>query len=247
MNRNLSTNPTLVGTSRCDVSARALAGGTNTTRRAGNPLVAPLDAARTAQRAVPTRFKGSKREISFGRIFPMTYYTGSWLALAIAIAVGLCSLTTDAPAQQPARPATLQEALTQIEALKKQMNDLEKFIRDQAQQQGVTPPAPTPAPPPTAGAEAPPDSGFVKWNELVTGKSKFKLYGFLRGDMIYDDSRPGGNGANSSLVPAFILSENGYGGAANLAPSRNHENILFHPRLSRVGMDFTGPTIDALW
>src|SRR2546426_5507567 len=36
----------LVGTSRCDVPARAVAGGT----------VAPLNAARTAQRAVPTRF-----------------------------------------------------------------------------------------------------------------------------------------------------------------------------------------------
>src|SRR2546430_3787754 len=36
----------LVGTSRCDVPARESAGG----------IVAPLNAARTAQRAVPTRF-----------------------------------------------------------------------------------------------------------------------------------------------------------------------------------------------
>ena len=40
-------NLTLVGTSRCDVPARETAGG----------IVAPLNAARTAQRAVPTRFK----------------------------------------------------------------------------------------------------------------------------------------------------------------------------------------------
>ena len=150
-----------------------------------------------------------------------------------------------AQAQQPVRPATLEEALAQIEALKKQMSELEKFIREQAQQRGTTTPPSTPAT--AAGAEKAPKSGFVKWNELVTGKSRFKLYGFLRGDMIYDDSRPGGAGANSSLVPAFVLSENGLGGAANLAPSRNHENILFHPRLSRVGIDFTGPEIDALW
>jgi len=39
-------NLTLVGTSRCDVPAREAAGG----------IVAPLNAARTAQRAVPTRF-----------------------------------------------------------------------------------------------------------------------------------------------------------------------------------------------
>ena len=42
---NVSSNPPQVGTSRCDVPARAAAGGT----------VAPLDAARTAQRAVPTK------------------------------------------------------------------------------------------------------------------------------------------------------------------------------------------------
>src|SRR5438094_6392433 len=45
-------NLTLVGTSRCDVPARETAGG----------IVAPLNAARTAQRAVPTRFRDSMRE-----------------------------------------------------------------------------------------------------------------------------------------------------------------------------------------
>jgi len=49
-------NLTLVGTSRCDVPAREAAGG----------IVAPLNAARTAQRAVPTRFRGSVREIFRG-------------------------------------------------------------------------------------------------------------------------------------------------------------------------------------
>jgi hypothetical protein len=153
-----------------------------------------------------------------------------------------------APAQQP---ATLEEALKQIEALKKQMSDLEKFVKEQVPQR-ATPAAPTvtttqPLPTTPATNVPPAESGFVKWNELLMGKSRFKLYGALRGDMIYDDSRPGGNGANSSLVPVFILSENGFGGAANLAPSPNHENIVFHPRLSRLGIDFTGPSIDALW
>src|SRR5207247_1894547 len=44
--KTLPMNPTAVGTSRCDVPARETAGG----------IVAPLNAARTAQRAVPTRF-----------------------------------------------------------------------------------------------------------------------------------------------------------------------------------------------
>ena len=50
-----SMNLTLVGTSRCDVPAREAASG----------IVAPLNAARTAQRAVPTWFWGARREASF--------------------------------------------------------------------------------------------------------------------------------------------------------------------------------------
>ena len=184
------------------------------------------------------------------RTIPTNHRRVTRLVLTVAAAVGLAALPLSARAQQPARPATIEEALKQIEALKKQMSELEKFVKEQAQQRGVTTPPSTPAatqPATGVASDKAPDSGFVKWNELVAGKSRFKLYGYLRGDMIYDDSRPGGAGANSSLVPAFILSENGFGGAANLAPSRNHENILFHPRLSRVGIDFTGPVIDALW
>jgi|SRR5213082_2171357 len=56
----LPMNLTLVGTSRCDVTAREAAGG----------IVAPLNAARTAQRAVPTRFRGSMREIFRGNLSP---------------------------------------------------------------------------------------------------------------------------------------------------------------------------------
>jgi hypothetical protein len=55
----LSMNLTLVGTSRCDVPARATAGG----------KVAPLHAARTAQRAIPTRFRSSGRKF-FGEFSP---------------------------------------------------------------------------------------------------------------------------------------------------------------------------------
>src|SRR5205807_4308111 len=51
----LPMNLTSVGTSRCDVPARESAGG----------IVAPLNAARTAQRAVHTRIRGSMREVLF--------------------------------------------------------------------------------------------------------------------------------------------------------------------------------------
>jgi hypothetical protein len=50
----LRTHLTLVGTSRCDVPAREAAGGT----------IAPLNAARTAQRAIPTRVRGHGTSVS---------------------------------------------------------------------------------------------------------------------------------------------------------------------------------------
>ncbi len=52
---SLPMNLASVGTSRCDVPAGESAGG----------IVAPRNAARTAQRAVPTRFRGSMREVLF--------------------------------------------------------------------------------------------------------------------------------------------------------------------------------------
>src|SRR5438552_19185552 len=84
--RLLSMNLTMVGTSRCDVSVRERAGG----------IVAPLNAARTAQRAVPTRFWGSRREASFRRNLSPSRWLGALLAAT------LCT-TTVASAQAPLR------------------------------------------------------------------------------------------------------------------------------------------------
>src|SRR5262245_29876444 len=54
MKLNSQRHHSSVGTSRCDVPAREAAGGIIRAPNATNVLVAPLDAARTAQRAVPT-------------------------------------------------------------------------------------------------------------------------------------------------------------------------------------------------
>src|SRR5688572_7231884 len=56
-------NLTPVGTSRRDVPGREAAGGT----------VAPLNAARTAQRAVPTMFVGSMRELFRENLTPALF------------------------------------------------------------------------------------------------------------------------------------------------------------------------------
>lgn len=168
--------------------------------------------------------------------------------LHVALAVALCGLLMPASAQQ-AKPATLEEALAQIEALKKQMADLEKLVKDQLQQRAAqtataAPPAALTQMQPTAagtpGAERAPESPYVKWNELTVGKSRFKLYGFLRLDAIYDDSRP-----NNTQIPAYIRSEDSTA-PATIASARNSEDLTIHPRLSRFGLDFTGPDIAVL-
>ena len=66
IDRVWALNPTLVGTSRCDVSARAAAGGTNNPPRTHQLRVAPLNAALTAQRAVPTQCRPLRRKLCWG-------------------------------------------------------------------------------------------------------------------------------------------------------------------------------------
>jgi hypothetical protein len=156
------------------------------------------------------------------------------------------ALALGSHAQPSAKPVTLEEALVQIEALKKQMAGLEKLVRDQLQPRAVAAPTASPAPvstpsqPSSAAAVKPDttaDSGYVKWSELVLGKSKFRLYGALRADVVYDDSRP-----NNTQIPAFIRSEDPAAPAA-IASARNSEDLTIHSRLTRLGVDFFGPGI----
>ena len=84
--------------------------------------------------------------------------------------------------QEVSKPKTLEEALTQIELLQKQMADLEKFVKTELSQKAIPAAAPgtQPAPvqpssptanasatPPPSGPSASPENGFVKWNELT--------------------------------------------------------------------------------
>jgi hypothetical protein len=70
----------VVGTSRCDFPARGLAGGTDTCAASGSARVAPLNAARTAQRAIPTikenRY-GGEGERSFRKIPKAMFSAGA--------------------------------------------------------------------------------------------------------------------------------------------------------------------------
>lgn len=67
-----------------------------------------------------------------------------------------------------------------------------------------------------------------------------KFYGFIRLDAIYDDSRP-----NNTQTISFIRSEDPLA-PATIATKKNKEDLTIHPRLTRLGFDVDGPTLDEL-
>jgi hypothetical protein len=165
-------------------------------------------------------------------------YAGT-VSRAFVVTFAVFALALCSRAQLSAKAVTLEQALAQIEALKKQTADLEKLVRDQLQPRTVV----APSQPPSSAAvrtDTSPDSGFVKWSELVLGKSKFRLYGALREDVIYDDSRP-----NNTQIPAYIRSEDPAAPAA-IASVRHSADLTIHSRLTRLGVDFFGPAIAPL-
>ena len=69
----------MVGTSRCDVPDRAIAGGTNAMNQGG---IAPLNAARTAQRAIPTKDSVKMHPGWFGVEYSLSTFGYFWLPVA---------------------------------------------------------------------------------------------------------------------------------------------------------------------
>lgn len=66
-----------------------------------------------------------------------------------------------------------------------------------------------------------------------TSEGPLEVYGQIRADVIYDDSR-----TNAAQTPTFILSE---------APGEeDRSSFTMHPRLSRLGVTFNGPVLERL-
>ena len=65
---------------------------------------------------------------------------------------------------------------------------------------------------------------------IPIGESRLELYGFVRIDAIYDDSR-----TDAAQTPTFVRSEDPRVGV------RDQPNVTFHPRLTRVGGRVTPP------
>jgi hypothetical protein len=75
----------------------------------------------------------------------------------------------------------------------------------------------------------------VRWSELIGEGNRIKVYGFLRLDLIADSQRP--NNAQSIL---FVTSPD------SRASGTDHGNFTMHPRLTRFGVDYSGPQIAAI-
>jgi hypothetical protein len=87
---------------------------------------------------------------------------------------------------------------------------------------------------PTSAAEDDKNS-YVRWSEVLAEGNKLKLYGFLRLDLIGDSQRP-----NNPQTIFFINSPDPRAGNSDSG------DLTLHPRLTRLGLDFTGPRIGAL-
>ena len=87
---------------------------------------------------------------------------------------------------------------------------------------------------PVASASPQNDNGNVRWSDLIGEGNKLKFYGFMRLDMIFDSQQP-----NNSQTILFIKSSD---------PRIGNENgdITMHPRLTRFGIDYSGPRIGKL-
>jgi hypothetical protein len=85
---------------------------------------------------------------------------------------------------------------------------------------------------------------YLTWNDLLSTDSTLKFYGYIRLDAQYNDSR-----FNDPQIPGFVRSEDtsGVGGVpAGVIAESNDDEYALHPRLTRFGVDLTGPTIAGL-
>src|SRR5579862_9182347 len=124
--------------------------------------------------------------------------------------------------------------LDTLQAIKSKMG-LEMAVSPAAQ---LTSPSPRTGPAiGTAELPSAPAQNAVHRGDLdVGGGNKLKFYGFLRLDVALDSQRP-----NSPQGPLFIESPDpGLGGKPDAG------NYTMHPRLTRFGVDYSGPKVPGL-
>jgi len=70
----------------------------------------------------------------------------------------------------------------------------------------------------------------IGFEDIISKGNALKFYGFIRLDIIYDDSK-----TDNAQIPFYVLSEDVSAGG-----KQDDTVYTMHPRLSRLGIDFTG-------
>jgi len=88
--------------------------------------------------------------------------------------------------------------------------------------------------------EDPAASQGITWADLLGAGSKMKLYGFLRLDTMYDDSR-----MNDPQIPIWVKSEDP-AVAPPIGAGEDDSEFSMSARLTRLGLDLDGPPVDEM-
>ncbi len=94
---------------------------------------------------------------------------------------------------------------------------------------------------PSAQEDPEPDQG-ITWADLVSSKSTFQIYGFLRLDAMYNDSR-----MNDPQIPFAVLSEDPApppGVPAGVVAEKNDDEFAMSARLTRLGLRLACPPVE---
>lgn len=133
----------------------------------------------------------------------------------------------------------LMQIVTELKARLDSTSQPEEKRKEAASAIASQPSIPTASPPTTSPAtsqSAQPDKNPpVRWSELIGEGNRLKFYGFLRLDLDFDSQRP-----NNTQIPLFITSPDPAAGGTE------NGDFSMHPRLTRFGIDYTGPRIESL-
>jgi hypothetical protein len=88
--------------------------------------------------------------------------------------------------------------------------------------------------------EDPTPSQGLTWKDLIGTDSTFQLYGFIRLDAMYDDSR-----FNDPLIPIYVQSEDPTA-PSTIGAEEDDDEFALSARLTRLGLALDGPTVDGL-
>ncbi len=157
------------------------------------------------------------------------------LSLALLIVFVPMALAQSAGAEESGRIAVLERRIRDLERQNREilraLEQLQAAVSASAQPASSHAAVAQEQAPPAGHRDGRSISQPLHRNEIVAGNSRVRLYGFLRLDAIADSSIP-----DKAQTPFFIRSPDAQGGGDS--------NLTMHPRLTRLGLDLTGPVLE---